>query len=118
MLLVLLKRPRLQTPLTAEQLNLNAIGYSDIGGLKDQLLKIREMIERESACLYFSVLPALEWFTVPLRHPKLFKTIGVRPPKGVLMQGPPGCGKTLIAQAIASETGAFFYSINGPEIIG
>jgi transitional endoplasmic reticulum ATPase len=53
---------------------------------------------------------------LPLRHPQLFKTLGVKPPKGVLLFGPPGSGKTLIAKAIANETGAFFFIINGPEI--
>mmetsp|Transcript_17479 Transcript_17479/g.61389 ORF Transcript_17479/g.61389 Transcript_17479/m.61389 type:complete len:1074 (-) Transcript_17479:253-3474(-) len=74
-------------------------GYADIGGLSEQLEQIREIIE------------------LPLRHPKLFQTIGVKPPKGVLMHGPPGCGKTLIARAVAAETGAFFFLINGPEIM-
>jgi len=75
------------------------IGYDDIGGCRRQLAQIREMIE------------------LPLRHPQLFKTLGVKPPKGVLMYGPPGCGKTLIARAVANETGAFFFLINGPEIM-
>ena len=63
------------------------------------MAKIREMIE------------------LPLRHPQLFKTLGVKPPKGVLLYGPPGSGKTLIAKAIANETGAFFFLLNGPEIM-
>jgi len=63
------------------------------------MAKIREMIE------------------LPLRHPSLFKTLGVKPPKGVLLTGPPGSGKTLIARAIANESGAFFFSLNGPEIM-
>ena len=75
------------------------IGYDDIGGVRKQLAKIREMIE------------------LPLRHPQLFKTLGVKPPKGVLLYGPPGSGKTLIAKAIANETGAFFFLLNGPEIM-
>lgn len=54
---------------------------------------------------------------LPLRHPALFKTIGVKPPKGILLYGPPGSGKTLIARAVANETGAFFILINGPEIM-
>ena len=54
---------------------------------------------------------------LPLRHPQLFKTLGVKPPKGVLLYGPPGTGKTLIAKAISNETGAFFFIINGPEIM-
>ena len=54
---------------------------------------------------------------LPLRHPALFKTLGVKPPRGVLLYGPPGSGKTLIARAIANETGAFFFLLNGPEIM-
>jgi len=78
---------------------LDEIGYEDIGGVRKQLGMIREMIE------------------LPLRHPTLFKTLGVKPPKGVLLHGPPGTGKTLIAKAVANETGAFFFLINGPEIM-
>ena len=78
---------------------LNDIGYDDIGGLGKQLAQIREMIE------------------LPLRHPTLFKTLGVKPPRGVLLYGPPGSGKTLIARAVANETGAFFFLINGPELM-
>ena len=58
-----------------------------------------------------------EMIELPLRHPQLFKTLGVKPPRGVLLYGPPGSGKTLIARAIANETGAFFFLINGPEIM-
>jgi SpoVK/Ycf46/Vps4 family AAA+-type ATPase len=79
--------------------DLNRIGYADIGGLGDQLLQIRELIE------------------LPIRHPKLFTKIGVRPPKGVLMHGPPGTGKTLIAKAVANETGCTFRCIAGPEVM-
>merc|ERR1711998_299177 len=75
------------------------VGYDDIGGVRKQLQNIREMIE------------------LPLRHPTLFKTLGVKPPRGVLLYGPPGSGKTLIARAVANETGAFFFLINGPEIM-
>ena len=75
------------------------ITYEDIGGLKQELSRVREMIE------------------LPIRHPELFETIGVEPPKGVLLYGPPGTGKTLIAKAVASESGANFYPIAGPEII-
>lgn len=77
----------------------NDIGYEDIGGCRRQMAQIREMIE------------------LPLRHPALFKTLGVKPPRGVLLYGPPGSGKTLIARAVANETGAFFFLINGPEIM-
>ena len=75
------------------------VGYDDIGGCRRQMAQIREMIE------------------LPLRHPTLFKTLGVKPPRGVLLFGPPGSGKTLIARAVANETGAFFFLINGPEIM-
>ena len=71
----------------------------DIGGCRKQLAAIREMIE------------------LPLRHPQLFKNLGIKPPRGVLLYGPPGSGKTLLARAIANETGAFFFLINGPEIM-
>lgn len=58
-----------------------------------------------------------EMVELPLRHPQLFKSIGIKPPRGVLMFGPPGTGKTLMARAVANETGAFFFLINGPEIM-
>ncbi len=73
--------------------------YEDIGGLGNELQKVREMIE------------------LPLKHPILFRTLGIDPPKGVLLYGPPGTGKTMIAKAVANETNAHFASINGPEII-
>lgn len=76
------------------------VTYEDIGGLKRELQRIREMIE------------------LPLRHPEVFERLGVEAPKGVLLHGPPGCGKTLIARAVASETNAHFVSISGPEIMG
>ncbi|XP_021183018.1 transitional endoplasmic reticulum ATPase TER94 isoform X1 [Helicoverpa armigera] len=82
-----------------EEEALNAVGYDDIGGCRKQLAQIKEMVE------------------LPLRHPSLFKAIGVKPPRGILMYGPPGTGKTLIARAVANETGAFFFLINGPEIM-
>lgn len=78
---------------------MDEVGYDDIGGCRKQMAQIREMIE------------------LPLRHPQLFKTLGVKPPRGVLLYGPPGSGKTLIARAVANETGAFFFLINGPEIM-
>eukprot|EP00172_Hildenbrandia_rubra_P004054 Plantae.Rhodophyta-Hildenbrandia_rubra.ctg7472.p1 GENE.Plantae.Rhodophyta-Hildenbrandia_rubra.ctg7472~~Plantae.Rhodophyta-Hildenbrandia_rubra.ctg7472.p1 ORF type:complete len:818 (+),score=194.61 Plantae.Rhodophyta-Hildenbrandia_rubra.ctg7472:193-2646(+) len=78
---------------------LDDVGYDDIGGCRKQLAQIRELVE------------------LPLRHPQLFKAVGVKPPRGVLMYGPPGSGKTLIARAVANETGAFFFLINGPEIM-
>ncbi|MCL2334354.1 MAG: CDC48 family AAA ATPase [Candidatus Methanoplasma sp.] len=74
--------------------------YDDIGGLDDELKRIREMIE------------------LPLKHPELFDRMGISAPKGVLLYGPPGTGKTLIAEAVANESGASFYSIRGPEIMG
>jgi transitional endoplasmic reticulum ATPase len=73
--------------------------YEDIGGLKDELQRLRETIE------------------LPLRHPELFQKLGIEPPKGVLLYGPPGTGKTLIAKAVASESGAHFIHIAGPEVI-
>jgi transitional endoplasmic reticulum ATPase len=73
--------------------------YEDIGGLGDQVKRIREMIE------------------LPLRFPQVFARLGIDPPKGVLLHGPPGCGKTLIAKAIANETDASFLQISGPEIM-
>lgn len=75
------------------------VSYEDIGGLKSQLHRIREMIE------------------LPLRYPEVFERLGIDAPKGVLLHGPPGCGKTLIARAIAHETEAGFYAVSGPEII-
>ena len=82
-----------------EQGDVQTISYEDIGGLGEQLQKVREMIE------------------LPLKHPILFRRLGIDPPRGVLLHGPPGTGKTLIAKAVASETNAHFTSINGPEII-
>jgi transitional endoplasmic reticulum ATPase len=76
-----------------------AITYEDIGGLHRVIRRIREMIE------------------LPLRYPEVFERLGIEPPKGVLLHGPPGCGKTLIARAVAHETSAYFIHINGPEIV-
>jgi transitional endoplasmic reticulum ATPase len=75
------------------------VSYEDIGGLHLEIQKVREMIE------------------LPLKHPELFDRLGIDPPKGVLLHGPPGTGKTLIAKAVANESGANFYTINGPEIM-
>ena len=76
-----------------------SISYEDIGGIKNEVSRLREMIE------------------LPLRHPELFKRLGVEAPKGVLLHGPPGTGKTLVAKAVAHETNANFYTIGGPEIM-
>jgi transitional endoplasmic reticulum ATPase len=76
-----------------------SISYEDIGGIKNEVSRLREMIE------------------LPLRHPELFKRLGVEAPKGVLLHGPPGTGKTLLAKAVAHETNANFYTIGGPEIM-
>ncbi|AFU57173.1 AAA family ATPase, CDC48 subfamily [Candidatus Nitrososphaera gargensis Ga9.2] len=75
------------------------VSYEDIGGLKDELQKVREMIE------------------LPLRHPEIFEKLGIEAPKGVLLFGPPGTGKTLLAKAVASESNAHFITISGPEIM-
>jgi transitional endoplasmic reticulum ATPase len=76
-----------------------SISYEDVGGIKNEVSRLREMIE------------------LPLRHPELFKRLGVEAPKGVLLHGPPGTGKTLLAKAVAHETNANFYTIGGPEIM-
>ncbi len=78
---------------------LPSITYEDIGGLKEEIDKVREMIE------------------LPIKHPELFDRLGIKAPKGVLLRGPPGTGKTLIARAVASETNTHFHPINGPEIM-
>ena len=82
-----------------EELEGRRVTYEDIGGLEEEIQKIREMIE------------------LPIRHPELFKRIGIDPPKGVLLHGPPGTGKTLLARAVAYETEAHFITISGPEIM-
>jgi len=76
------------------------VSYEDIGGLSRQIQRIREMIE------------------LPLKYPQVFERLGIDPPKGVFLHGPPGCGKTLIARAVANETDAYFTSVSGPEIMG
>ena len=75
------------------------VAYEDIGGLKDEIQKVREMIE------------------LPLRHPEIFEKLGIEAPKGVLLHGPPGTGKTLLAKAVANESNSHFISISGPEIM-
>ena len=78
---------------------MDEVGYDDVGGVRKQMAQIRELVE------------------LPIWHPQLFKSISVKPPKGILLYGPPGSGKTLISKAVANETGAFFFLINGPEIM-
>jgi SpoVK/Ycf46/Vps4 family AAA+-type ATPase/intein/homing endonuclease len=75
------------------------ISYEDIGGLSEEIKKVREMVE------------------LPLKHPEIFERLGIEPPKGVLLHGPPGTGKTLLAKAVANETNSHFIVINGPEIM-
>ena len=75
------------------------VTYEDIGGLHKEIQRIREMIE------------------LPLKYPEVFERLGIEAPKGVLLHGPPGCGKTLIARAVANETDAYFLSVSGPEVI-
>ncbi|MDI6642799.1 MAG: CDC48 family AAA ATPase [Candidatus Hodarchaeaceae archaeon] len=82
-----------------KELKVPAVTYEDIGGLKEELQRVREMIE------------------LPLKHPEVFDRLGIEPPKGVLLHGPPGTGKTLIAKAVANESGANFISIAGPEVM-
>ena len=76
------------------------VTYDDIGGLDDTIKQVREMIE------------------LPLKHPRLFRRLGIEPPKGVLLYGPPGTGKTLLAKAVANEADARFYYVGGPEVVG
>jgi transitional endoplasmic reticulum ATPase len=84
---------------TAEKKGIPRVTYEDIGGLHEEIRRTREMVE------------------LPLRHPELFQRLGIEPPKGVLLHGPPGCGKTLLAKAVANESEANFHAINGPEIM-
>jgi len=82
-----------------EEQGADYVTYEDVGGLDREIKRVREMVE------------------LPLRHPSIFKHLGIDPPKGVLLRGPPGCGKTLLAKAVANESEAYFISINGPEIM-
>ena len=88
-----------EKPVKEGTTNIPKVTYEDIGGLGDEVKKVREMIE------------------LPLKHPELFERLGVEAPKGVLLHGPPGTGKTLLAKAVAGETNANFTSIGGPEIM-
>ena len=82
-----------------EEEKIPEVTYEDLGGLHGEIQKVREMIE------------------LPLKHPELFERLGIEPPKGILLHGPPGTGKTLLAKAVANESGARFFVINGPEIM-
>jgi len=82
-----------------EKKGLPIVTYEDIGGLRGEIQRIREMVE------------------LPLRHPELFQRLGIEPPKGIFLYGPPGCGKTLVAKAVANESDANFFVISGPEIM-
>jgi transitional endoplasmic reticulum ATPase len=88
-----------KSDISVQNKKIDRVTYEDIGGIKNEVQKVREMIE------------------LPLRHPELFDKIGIEAPKGVLLHGPPGTGKTLLAKAVANETNANFYSIGGPEIM-
>jgi len=88
-----------EEPVKEAEVSAPRISWEDIGDMEEAKKKVREMIE------------------LPLRHPEIFKHLGVEPPRGVLLSGPPGTGKTLLAKAVASEANAYFTSINGPEIM-
>ena len=89
--------PQATKPLEEEKIP--EVTYEDLGGLHDEIKKVREMIE------------------LPLKHPELFERLGIEAPKGILLHGPPGTGKTLLAKAVANESGAKFFVINGPEVM-
>ena len=84
---------------TPEKKGIPIVAYEDVGGLREEMQRIREMVE------------------LPLRHQELFQRLGIEPPRGVFLYGPPGCGKTLLAKAVANESDANFYVISGPEIM-
>ncbi len=90
---------QLKTEPVKELAGVPQVTYEDIGGLKEAIQRVREMIE------------------IPMKHPELFEKLGIEPPKGVLLYGPPGTGKTLLAKAVANETDAHFIALNGPEIM-
>src|SRR5207247_7809735 len=84
---------------TPEKKGIPIVTYEDIGGLHGEIQRIREMVE------------------LPLRHPELFQRLGIEPPKGAFLYGPPGCGKPLIAKAVANAAEANLYRISGPEVM-
>ena len=86
-------------PVSESMVRIGDVHYEDIGGLKNEIQKIREMVE------------------LPIRYPELFERLGIEPPKGVLLYGPPGTGKTLLAKAVANESDANFIDISGPELV-
>ncbi len=88
-----------EEPVKEVELTIPRVTWEDIGDLEEAKQKIRELVE------------------LPLRHPELFKHLGIEPPKGILLSGPPGTGKTLLAKAVANEANAYFVAINGPEIM-
>nr|ABQ75952.1 AAA-type ATPase [uncultured haloarchaeon] len=88
-----------EEPISGFEKTGGGITYEDIGGLQNEIQRVREMVE------------------LPMKHPQIFKKLGIEPPQGVLLHGPPGTGKTLLAKAVANETSASFFSIAGPEII-
>src|SRR5436309_4072470 len=90
---------QVMSEIAPERKGIAIVTYEDIGGLHGEIQRIREMVE------------------LPLRHPELFQRLGIEPPKGVFLYGPPGCGKTLLAKAVANESDANFYVISGPEIM-